>query len=271
MVGVSVKSSVRHYQVALPEFQGPLDVLLHLIEKAQLDITKIALAQITDQFLAYVERMEDRSPEEVSAFLVVAARLLQIKSEALLPRPPRREEGEEDPGEALVRQLLLYRQFKRAAGFFQERLNMGLRVYPGPGVRMPQHPSLLDLEGLTLDELVRTARRLLHPEANLPKQVLKLTRVPIRELMHTLRGLLRRATRVSFFQWVRGLPWQDRATVGASFLAMLEIVRRREAVAHQPELFADIWLESRSPFASPRKTLENLEEHTHEVSHQEEG
>src|SRR5512142_586785 len=93
------------YQVTTPVYEGPLDLLLQLIERAELDITRLALAQVTDQYLAYLRGMEDRLAEEVSAFLVIAARLLQIKSEALLPRPPVREAGEEDPGEALAQQL----------------------------------------------------------------------------------------------------------------------------------------------------------------------
>ncbi len=243
-MSLGIFSPVRHYQVALPEFEGPLDVLLRLIEKAQLDITKIALAQITDQFLAYVENLQDRSPEEVSAFLVVAARLLQIKSEALLPRPPQREEGEEDPGEMLVQQLRQYRQFKEAAARLKERMDRGWQTFPAPGMVLPAHPALLDLEGLTLDELVQAARRLLYPNATMPRRVLKLTYIPVREVMRALLDTLRRASRLSFFRWLRERPRRDRAMVGASFLALLELVKQRRVLARQPELFGDIWIET---------------------------
>ena len=86
------------YRVDTPIFEGPLDLLLQLIEKAELDITRLALARVTDQFLEYLSHLEQRSAEEVSAFLVIASKLLQIKSEALLPRPTHREEGEEHQG-----------------------------------------------------------------------------------------------------------------------------------------------------------------------------
>src|SRR3990172_774466 len=79
------------YTVQLPVFEGPLDLLLHLIERAELDITRVALAQVTDQFLGYLASMQERHLEEVVGFLVIAARLLQIKSEALLTRPPQCE------------------------------------------------------------------------------------------------------------------------------------------------------------------------------------
>src|SRR5512142_1384917 len=94
------------YTVAIPVYEGPLDLLLQLIERAELDITAVAIANVTDQYLAYIHKMEKQVPaEEISAFLVMAARLIQIKSEALLPRPPVHEPGEENPGEALARQL----------------------------------------------------------------------------------------------------------------------------------------------------------------------
>ncbi len=238
-------SSVRHYHVRLPEFEGPLDVLLRLIQEARLDITKIALAQVTDQFLAYIQdHMEDRSPEEISAFLVVAARLLQIKSEALLPRPREVPEDEPDPGEELVEQLRRYRLFKERAAWFQERLQQGPWLFPAAPRPLPSTPALLQLEGLTLEALVRTARRFLLPQETLPRRVLKLTYIPLRRLITALRRALQRHPRLSFFQWLRGQPHQPRALVTAAFLAVLEMVRRGEVVAHQPHLFGDIWLES---------------------------
>ena len=113
---------VTNYTVVTPIYEGPLDLLLLLIERAELDITSLALAQVTDQYLEHLRNISDLSPDEVSAFLVIAARLLQIKSEALLPRPPQREPGEEDPGEALARQLILYKRFKELANLLAQRV-----------------------------------------------------------------------------------------------------------------------------------------------------
>ena len=107
---------VGDYKVATPVYEGPLDLLLGLIKRAELDITRLALAQVTDQYLAHLKTLTTHEPDEVSAFLVIATRLLQIKSEALLPRPPDRAPDEEDPGEALARQLLTYKRFKEIAG-----------------------------------------------------------------------------------------------------------------------------------------------------------
>ncbi|MEM5776246.1 MAG: segregation/condensation protein A, partial [Anaerolineaceae bacterium] len=90
------------YVVSTSIFEGPLDLLLELIERAELDITALSIAKVTDQFLEHIKNLTDRTAEEVSSFLVMAARLVQIKSAALLPRPPAIEkETEEDAGEAL--------------------------------------------------------------------------------------------------------------------------------------------------------------------------
>src|SRR3970282_2140475 len=117
IIGSMSFSPVSHqahaYQVSTPVYEGPLDLLLELIERAELDITRLALAQVTDQYLEYLRVLQHHNAAEVSAFLVIAARLLQIKSAALLPRPPIDHLGsdEEDPAEALARQLILSTRF----------------------------------------------------------------------------------------------------------------------------------------------------------------
>ena len=111
-----------NYQVTVPAFDGPLDLLLHLVERDELDITVISLRRVTDQYLAQVEALQQGKIDHLIDFLVVAARLVLIKSRALLPRPPDSsgETEEEDPAETLIRQLRQYRQFKQAAAWLQE-------------------------------------------------------------------------------------------------------------------------------------------------------
>ena len=98
------------YEITTEVYSGPLDLLLDLIQTAELDISKLALAQVTNQFLAYVEANKDADPDYISEFLVIASKLVQIKSEALLPRPPVRTDDEEDIGETLARQLIVYQR-----------------------------------------------------------------------------------------------------------------------------------------------------------------
>ena len=118
------------YQIETDVYQGPLDLLLELIEKAELDITVLSLAQVTDQFLETVKQMEEDDPSEVSAFIVIAARLILIKSRALLPQPPGViSDLDEDSGEDLAQQLILYRRFKQLAGWLNQREDIHFQSY----------------------------------------------------------------------------------------------------------------------------------------------
>ncbi|HEY57731.1 MAG TPA: segregation/condensation protein A [Anaerolineae bacterium] len=237
-----VAHQVSSIRVETPAFQGPLDLLLHLIERAELDITTIALAQVTEQYLAYLARLEDRSPDEVSAFLVVAARLLQIKSEALLPRPPQREEGEEDPGESLVEQLRLYKAFKERAGWLRQRHQAGLRTFLRT-TPPPKAQARVDFSGLTLANLVEAARRAMAIAYQPPlRTVVTPPKITIRQKIRDLIRALRRRERVSFQREVLRQA-RSRLEVVVAFLALLELVKQHLVVAHQPGLFADIEIE----------------------------
>ncbi|MBK9053150.1 MAG: segregation/condensation protein A [Chloroflexi bacterium] len=123
--------SKSQYQIELPVFNGPLDLLLHLIERNELDITAISLARVTEQYLAQIEQMKQERIDELMDFLVIGARLVLIKSRALLPQTPVLIEGEEeeDPAEALIRQLKQYRRFKVAAAALHQRELQGYRTY----------------------------------------------------------------------------------------------------------------------------------------------
>lgn len=101
------------YQYKVSDFEGPLDLLLYLIEKNKVDIYNIPIVEITDQFNDYVKRIEQFDVNYASKFFVMAATLLQIKSRLLLPKPPKLEEDEEDPQDALIRQLVEYKEMKR--------------------------------------------------------------------------------------------------------------------------------------------------------------
>ncbi|MGD2144818.1 MAG: segregation/condensation protein A, partial [Anaerolineae bacterium] len=111
------------YQIQLPTFEGPLDLLLRLIEREELDVTSVALAQVTDQYLERLAELERRQPRDLADFLVVAAKLVLIKSAALLPRPSRPDapEDAEDVGQDLVHRLRLYKRFKEIAGLLHAR------------------------------------------------------------------------------------------------------------------------------------------------------
>src|SRR5438132_6923578 len=118
------------YTIRLPDFEGPLDLLLHLIEREELDITRLALAQVTDQYIQYLSAMQRADAEQIAEFLVVAAKLLLIKSRLLLPQEPVPGEAlSEDVAGELTRQLLEYRRYKKVALQMKEREGQGLRAY----------------------------------------------------------------------------------------------------------------------------------------------
>jgi segregation and condensation protein A len=233
------------YRVATDVYEGPLDLLLHLIERAELDITKLALAQVTDQYLEHLKSLPERAAEEVSAFLVIAARLLQIKSEVLLPRQPLREPGEEDPGEALARQLLAYKRIRILAIFLDQRQESGQRTY----LRVAAPPRVegrFDLSGLGLTDLVDAARSvyarvMLEEYLTTLDSVVSASRVTIRQKIGLIAGMLKHRGRVSF-QVLLGES-RSRLEIVVTFLAILELVKLHHVSVHQERLFGEIEIE----------------------------
>ena len=234
---------IGEYKVITPVYEGPLDLLLQLIEQAELDITKLALAQVTDQYLAHMRSITTQQPEEVSAFLVIAAKLLQVKSEALLPRPPVREEGEEDPGEALARQLLAYKRYKEIANTLEHREKSGLKTY----LRLAPPPKVkekADFGEFTLADLYNLAKEAFSTIDERPQlgTVVSAPRVTIREKIGHIVAQLREKSATTFGQILGNN--RSRLDVVVTFLAMLELVKRHFVSAKQETLFSEINLET---------------------------
>ncbi|HQU36498.1 MAG TPA: segregation/condensation protein A [Anaerolineales bacterium] len=228
-----------NYTVQTPVYEGPLDLLLDLIERAELDITAVSLALVTDQYLAYINSTEELNADEISAFLVIAAKLLQIKSEALLPRPPAREAGEEDAGQALVDQLKLYKRFKEIGGWLHGRQDENLRTY----LRIAPPPKVepkLDLSNLTLEKLVMAAESAFAKgRAKEPLgTVIAPPRVTIREKIDMIAKIMKDVQRSTFRAMVT--DGASRLEIVVTFLAMLELIKRYRIDAHQEGLFSDI-------------------------------
>jgi segregation and condensation protein A len=230
---------VTTYTIELDVYQGPLDLLLELIERAELDITKIALAQVTDQYLAHLARLQEHNLEDLASFLVIAARLLQIKSEALLPRPPEREPGEIDPGETLAQQLIAYKKYKQIAKLLAERTRDGLRSHlrlaPSP---LPEPK--LDLTGVGLEDLRRAMLEALEasPEKPPMNHVVVPHRVHIRKQIRLILHSLRSKGTTTF--WTLLGSMKSRLEIVISFLAMLELIKQQRISVSQDALFTDI-------------------------------
>jgi len=248
------------YQVQLPMFEGPLDLLLHLIEREELDITKVALAQVTDQYLAYLAVLKDIDAEFLTDFLVVAAKLLYIKSQALLPRPPPSviDEEEEDVGDQLAHQLRIYKQFKMVAETLRHRETDGLRSF----VRLAAPPKLeprLSFGEVLLDDLVAAVRQALavRPPDPAVSEVVAPVIVTIGEQMTLIRDEIARRRQISF----RGLLHRaaSRVEIIVTFLAVLELIKQYVIEVRQDALFGDIVISESRPHAPSRSPGEARE------------
>ncbi len=244
------------YAVSLSVFEGPLDLLLHLIEQEKLDISEISLVAVTDQYLKTIDQLEELAPGALADFLVVASRLLYIKSVHLLPKAPTGDEDEEESGDSLVRHLLEYRQFKRAAVELRGREDEGARLFVRP-------PTLVDLGELTQHEpefgeldvalLQKALRRALtRIPVTLPRPKVQPYTVTVAERIESVRTLIARArlatastTQLSFttlsFTALLGESI-SRLEIIVTFLAVLELIKQRELVARQDDTFGEILL-----------------------------
>ena len=229
------------YQIFTDVYEGPLDLLLDLIERAELDITTLALAQVTDQYLAYLHELQDRNVAEVSAFLVIAAKLLQIKSFALLPRPETAVSSleEEDVGEALARQLLLYKRFKELGQVLDSRMNAGLRTYLhfAPA---PKFPAKFDLSGISVHDLAQVVKEVFSLNSKMKplSDVVSLPRVTIRERIRFILAKIKDFGITTFRSLFPGRS--SRIELVVTFLAMLELIKQRIISVEQSELFGEI-------------------------------
>ena len=226
-----------HFQTSV--YEGPLDLLLSLIERAELDITSVSLASVTDQYVSYISGLEQVNADEISAFLVMAAKLLQIKSEALLPRPPARDPGEEDVGRSLVDQLKLYKRFKEIGVWMHERQDEGLRTF----LRIAPPPKVepkLDLSNVTLEKLIQAAEEAFRKEKDKKPlgDVIAAPRVTIREKIDLISKTMREVEKSTFKALLE--QGASRLEVVVTFLAMLELVKRYRIHAYQEDLFGEI-------------------------------
>jgi segregation and condensation protein A len=233
------------YQIQLPVFEGPLDLLLHLIEREELDITTIALAQVTDQYMAYLRGLEQQKAKELTAFLVVAAKLLLIKSLALLPRPPSTPSEAEDVGDDLVRQLQAYKRFKEIASLLHEREKNGLSSY----VRITPAPRLepqLDLGDVTVGDLLVAVQHALDAIPAPPAgEVVSAITVTIDEQINSIQERLARRSRIRF----RSILSQasTRVEVIVTLMAVLELIKRERIQVRQERMFGEIIIERYTP------------------------
>jgi segregation and condensation protein A len=243
------------YHVSLPVYEGPLDLLLHLIERQELDITQVSLAQVTNQYLEHLAQISERNPDNLADFLVVAAKLLLIKSRVLLPQPPAppsATDAEGDVGEDLIRQLTEYKRFKEAANWLREIEEHGVRSY----VRLAAAPQLersVDLGDVSLDDLLAAVREVLLIKPLAPS--VNGTVPPITITIADQMALIERRTAHSRSVSFRSLLERSvsRLEVIVTLLALLEMVKQLRVVMRQDQVFGDILIVQRETVAARRE------------------
>jgi len=227
------------YTIHTELYDGPFDLLLDLIMKAELDITSLSLTAVTNQYLEHLENLSHYSAVEISGFLVVAAKLLQIKSEALLPRPPEREEGEEDLAESLTRQLKIYRKIKQTAMWLKALAAKGQHTY----IRLAPPPvidSEIDLQGITITDLLSYFRSLYQFEED-AAPITTVVAIPKVTIKNKIRDLIRNLREKQNLSYKGLLPdHHSRIEAIILFLALLELIKQKYVSAEQDSLFADI-------------------------------
>jgi segregation and condensation protein A len=227
--------TLANYQLRLPSFEGPLDVLLGLIERERLEISDLSLVTVTDGFLDYISGLDDAPPVLLAEFAGVAARLLVLKSRAMLPRP---EAVEVEPDvDDLAQQLREYQRAKQAAESFRSLERSGMRTFARPPMTELPPPKIV-LVAPPVGHLRRALMRTL-ARVRIEPEVVSLRRVvTIGEMLDRLRTRLTRIRDRARFQDMVGSHDRDETVVG--FIALLALWRRGEVHVEQDGLFADI-------------------------------
>lgn len=225
--------------ILLEQFEGPLDLLLQLIEKDKLQITEISLAKVTDQYLDFIDQSEQIASEEVADFLLIAAKLIYLKSKHLLPDFDM--EDEEDAA-SLENQLKIYRQYYDASKVVHKifvnttKYSYGraapFKKFMPEGFVSPKNLDTADMKNLFKEILQRIDRIV-----NLPKKVIAKA-VSIGEKIKHIKSKIKQSGKLNFWHLVKDK--QNKMEAVVSFLAMLELVKQREIAVEQDKLFGDL-------------------------------
>jgi len=237
----AIEQTALPYQVRIENFEGPLDLLLHLIKKSEINIYDIPIHLIAQQYLTYIEAMGDLNLTVAGEFLVMAATLLQIKSKMLLPvdEVVADEEDGPDPREELVRRLLEYKKFKEAARQLDEQERLWREIYSraqSPAVEMESDETMLD--NVSLFDLVDALQGILNRNPGKKLMEILPDNLTVRERMNAILEMLEGQESVSFVELFE--PACHRLVIIVTFLALLELMRLRTARVFQPDHFGPI-------------------------------
>ena len=236
---------MQDYTVKLDAFEGPMDLLMHLIEKNKIDIYDIPMAVITEQYIDYLNRFREFNIEVASEFIVMAATLLQIKSRLMLPKPPKEadEEPEADPRQELIDRIIEYRRFKAVSSVLDDMAREQGRFFARLPADLPIHH--LPPENIPLSALVEAFCAVIRvrEELKLPEALVAREEYSIQDKITELLALLQRAHgRILFSDaFVSG----SRSELITTFLALLELIKLKTVLVQQPGQFAAIYISTR--------------------------
>lgn len=241
------------FRVSLDVFRGPLDLLLYLVRKHEVEIDEIPIALVADQFLEYLEVLREIDVNAVADFLEMASTLMEIKSRMILPHADETQEPLEDSRHELVRRLLEYKQFKEAASLLEDRGRVWREHFP----RLSREPTRIQAEEpiveLELWDLVGAFAKLMQDQRRTKPTSIVYDDTPIHVFMARIHAALIEKGRLAFSRLIE--PGMHKSTALGIFLAILELVRHHDVRAEQSETFGEIWIlpgdRTESSFAPP--------------------
>jgi segregation and condensation protein A len=238
---IEFESVLEDYPIRLLNFEGPLDLLLHLIKKHEVNVYDIPISLITQQYLDYLDLMQELNLDVAGEFLVMAATLIHIKSRMLLPRPdPSQEDPEEDPREALVRRLLEHQRFKAAAELLHEREIHRSAMWHRPDERVADVVGEAPEPEIEADlfSLMAAFRQVLERARARPRVILPPEQIPIEARIEQLMARLSETDACGFEDLFADV--QTRAGMIVTFLALLEMIRLKMVRVYQQGNFGPI-------------------------------
>jgi segregation and condensation protein A len=247
--------------IQLDDFRGPLDLLLFLVRRHEVDIRDMPIALITDQYLAHLAVLEQLDVNEVGDFLELASTLVEIKSQLVLPRGGEEMEGWDDPRNELVARLLEYKKYKDAASMLDERSRDWQRHYGRVASDLP--PRQIDPAGQPIHEvelwdLVSAIGRILRESQALVPQAIVFDETPIQVYMQRMHDKLVATGRIGFSEMFQ--PGMHKSAIVGMFLAVLELVRHHSVRAEQDDLHGEIWIVPGDQFDPTREIVASDDE-----------
>jgi segregation and condensation protein A len=231
------------FRVDLEIFRGPLDLLLYLVRKHEVEIVDLPIAPITEQFLEYLTVLNELDVNAVGDFLEMASTLIEIKSRMVLPRGGEVEDELADPRRELVRRLLEYKKFKDAASMLEERSRGWQERFPRLANDLPARARNLgeeEIQEIELWDLVSAFSRIMRDNQSVKPSNIVYDETPIHVYMAQIKAQLVERGRLAFREFFR--PGMHKSTLVGMFLAILELVRHDHVRTEQNALFGDIWI-----------------------------